>query len=96
MAKTTAERQAAYRARQGCGSADGNGQRRIRMWLGTVAAVALARLALRYGITQRALIERMVLEEDARVLETLATESAKWDSYFALVSMSKADKPREV
>ena len=83
MTKTTAQRQAAYRARQPNGGKDGNGQRRVSMWLSTGAALAMARLARRYGVTQRALIENMVLDEDARVLATLASDSAEWDSYFA-------------
>lgn len=84
MAKTTAERQAAYRARQTHGGKDGNGQRRVSMWLSTSGALALARLVYRYGVTQRELIERMVLAEDERVLATIASDSAEWDSYFAL------------
>lgn len=63
MTKTTAERQAAYRARQVNGGKDGNGQRRVSMWLSTGAALTLARLASRYGVTQRELIERMVVAE---------------------------------
>lgn len=46
MAKSAAERQAAYRARQDSEGADGNGQRRVSMWLSTGAALALERLAL--------------------------------------------------
>jgi hypothetical protein len=92
VAKTTAQRQAANRVRQDCGGAHGNRQRRVSMSLGTGAALALAKLARSYGVTQRALIERMVLEEDARVLATLATDSAEWDSYFAFVSISEADR----
>jgi len=49
MAKTTAERQAAYRERQFSGGVGGNGQRRVNMWLGTEAALALGRLSSRYG-----------------------------------------------
>jgi hypothetical protein len=47
MAKTTAERQAAYRERQDRGGVDGNGQRRVSMWLSTEAALALGRLSSR-------------------------------------------------
>lgn len=75
MAKTTAERQAAYRARQAHGGKEGNGQRRVSMWLSTGGALALARLACRYGVTQRELIERMVLAEDERVSATIASDS---------------------
>lgn len=82
MAKTTAERQAAYRARQPDGGKDGNGQRRVSLWLSTGCALALVRLARRYGATQRELIERMVVAEDERVLATISPDSEEWDTYF--------------
>lgn len=53
MAITMAERQAAYRVRQANGGVDGNGQKRVSLWLSTGAALALARLARGYGVTQR-------------------------------------------
>lgn len=83
MAKSTAERQAAYRARQSSAGADGNGQRRVSMWLSTGAALALARLARRYGVTQRELVETMLRAEDDRVLATIPIDSAEWDKYFS-------------
>lgn len=83
MAKSAAERQAAYRARQLSAGANGDGQRRVSMWLSTGAALALARLARRYGVTQRELVETMVLAEDDRILATIAIDSLEWDEYFA-------------
>lgn len=83
MAKTTAERQAAYRARQVDAGKNGDGQRRVSMWLSTGAALALARLACRYGVTQRELVERMLLADDERVLETMEIDTPEWDHYFA-------------
>jgi len=83
MAKTTAERQAAYRERQDSGGVDGNGQRRVSMWLSTGAAFAMARLASRYGVTQRELVENMLLAEDERVLATMKIDTPEWDGYFA-------------
>lgn len=83
MAKSTAERQAAYRERQDSGGVDGNGQRRISMWLSTGAAFAMARLASRYGVTQRELIENMLLAEDERVLATMMIDTPEWDTYFS-------------
>lgn len=83
MAKSTAERQAAYRARQSSAGVDGNGQRRISMWLSTGAAFALVRLSRRYGVTQRALVEAMVLAEDSKVLATIAMDTAEWEEYFS-------------
>ncbi|WP_236002484.1 hypothetical protein [Paraburkholderia elongata] len=53
MAQTTAERQAAYRARRATAGNDGNGERRLSMWVTTEADLALARLACRYSVTKR-------------------------------------------
>lgn len=88
MAKTTAERQAAYRERQDSGGVDGNGQRRVSMWLSTEAALALGRLASRYGVTQRELVGNMLLAEDERILATMKIDTTEWDSYFARQRMS--------
>jgi hypothetical protein len=83
MTKSTAERQAAYRDRQDSGGVDGNGQRRISMWLSTGAAFAMARLASRYGVTQRELVENMLLAEDERVLATMTIDTPEWNTYFS-------------
>lgn len=83
MTKSTAERQAAYRARQVSAGTNGDGQRRISMWLSTGTVLALARLACRYGVTQRELVEKILLAEDERVLATIALDTAEWDTYFA-------------
>jgi hypothetical protein len=88
MAKTTAERQAAYRERQDSGGVDGNGQRRVSMWLSTEAALALRRLSSRYGVTQRELVENMLLAEDERILATMKIDTTEWDSYFARQRMN--------
>lgn len=79
-AKTTAERQAAYRARQACGANDG--QKRVSLWLSTGCALALARLARRHGSTQREFLEKLVLAEDDKVLATMALDSPEWRAYF--------------
>ena len=79
-AKTTAERQAAYRARQACGANDG--QKRVSLWLSTGCALALARLARRHGSTQREFVEKLVLAEDDKVLATMALDSPEWSPYF--------------
>jgi hypothetical protein len=47
MARTGAERQAAYRARQ----SEASDQRRISTWINSEAALALEVLADRYGVT---------------------------------------------
>jgi len=79
-AKTTAERQAAYRARQASGADDG--QKRVSLWLSTGCALALARLARRHGSTQREFVEKLVLAEDDKVLATMALDSPEWSAYF--------------
>lgn len=90
MAKTTAERQAAYRERQDSGGVDGNGQRRVSMWLSTEAALALRLLSSRYGVKQRELVENMLLAEDERILATMKIATTEWDSYFARQRMTVA------
>ncbi|OCX70069.1 hypothetical protein A6M27_06610 [Acidithiobacillus thiooxidans] len=67
MPQTPAERQAAYRARRPFAGADNNGERRINTWVDTGTYLALKRLASHHGITLRAMLEQIVLAEDARV-----------------------------
>lgn len=84
-AKTMAERQAAYRARQACGENDW--QKRVSLWLSAGCALALARLARRHGSTQREFLEKLVLAEDDKVLATMALDSPEWSAYFQLQPM---------
>lgn len=91
MAKSTAERQAAYRARQDSEGADGNGQRRVSMWLSTGAALALARLARRYGVTQREFVENILIAEDERVLAAMAIDTHEWNAYFTRKRIYQTD-----
>jgi hypothetical protein len=80
MAKTAAERQAAYRARRH----QGEGERHLNTWISTAAHCALARLARRGGVTQRAMIERLVLAADQEVLDNLELDTPEWDHYFGV------------
>jgi hypothetical protein len=82
MAKTVAERQADYRARRHFAGASGNGERRLNTWLTTEASLALARLARRYGVAQREILERFISAEDERILATLKPDSPEWGAYF--------------
>lgn len=59
MSKTAAERQAAYRARRAFVAPQGDGERRLSTRVSTAATFALARLAHHYGVTQRAMLERI-------------------------------------
>jgi hypothetical protein len=83
MAKTAAERQKAYRASRPLAGEDGNGERRVNTWLSTRAALALDRLAARYGVTKRKMLERLVLAEDERVLENIKLDSPEGEAYLA-------------
>ncbi|OUL74756.1 hypothetical protein [Paraburkholderia hospita] len=62
---------------------DGNGERQLSMWIGTIAFLGLARLACRYGVTKRELIEGLIKIEDDRVIATLELDTPEWAEYFA-------------
>lgn len=79
MALTDAERQAAYRKRRP--TAGDNGDRRLNTWLTTGASLALARLARRYGVTQRDMIEHLVLSMNKEILNTLDPDTPEWNTY---------------
>jgi hypothetical protein len=82
MTTTAAQRQATYRARRHIAGPDGNGERRLNTWITTEASLALGRLAKRYGVTQRQILERFITAEDDRILATLEPGSPEWDAYF--------------
>lgn len=80
MAKTVAERQTAYRARRH----EGEGDRRLNTWIRSAADLALERLARRYGVTKREMIERLASAADDEVLRTLVLDTPEWDAYFGV------------
>ena len=82
MAKTAAQRQSTYRARRAHAGPDGNGERHLSVWIDTSTWLALARLARRYAVTKRSIIERLVLAEDERILAALEPDSPQWCAYF--------------
>ena len=82
--RTVAERQAAYRQRRP--TAGENGERRLNMWVTTGTALALTRLARHRGVTQRAMLERLILEADRKIVGKLAPGTAEWDTYFAVTA----------
>ena len=82
MTQTTAQRQAAYRARRETAGKDGNGERWLDMWVSTEADLALARLALRYAVTRRQMLERLVMRADDAIVRRLDPDSTQWDAYF--------------
>lgn len=80
MAKTAAERQREYRANRA--TAGDNGERRLNTWIDTSAALALERLAVRYGVTKRQMLEKLIKEADDAVINTLSY-GAELDEYLA-------------
>lgn len=83
-ARTTAERQAAYRkARPTAGE---NGERRINAWVTTGAALALARLARHHGFTNREMLERLITAADDKITARLDPKSCAWNAYFSGVA----------
>ena len=79
MAKTAAERQAAYRARRPMVGT--SGERRLNTWVSTGAHMALERIARRYGVTQREVLERFIRAEDDRILAGIEHGTPEWDAY---------------
>ena len=88
MAKTPAERQRELRARRQFRGTEGNGEREIKVWVNTRAALALDRLSKRYGVTKRELIERLVIAEEETVLKKLNIDSPEWEAYLASSSIT--------
>lgn len=70
MAMTNAQKQAAYRARK---LVDGDGER-IQVIVSLHAKRALERLARHYGMSQAAMLERLVEQEQQRVTATMDGE----------------------
>ena len=67
MAKSNAERQAAYRVRH-LKDEGGKGER-LNLVIDVHAKCALERLAACYGVTQRAILERMLREAEQEAVE---------------------------
>ena len=81
--KTTAQRQAAYRQRRP--EAGDNGERRLNTWMSTASALALKRLARREGVSQRAVLEKLILDADEQVLARIdLDDDAQWAEYFGV------------
>ena len=80
MAKSTAERQAAYRQKRA--TAGENGDRRINTWAASGAVLALSRLSHRYGVTQREMLERLLTSADQEIVSALEPDTEEWRLYF--------------
>lgn len=81
MAKTAAERQANYR--NGRSLVGESGERRINTWVSTGSHMALSRLANRYGVTKREMLERLINEADQQIEKTLKTDE-EWETYHSV------------
>ena len=84
MAKTAAERQATYRKKRDCAGRDGNGERRINTWVSTSASLGLDRLARRYGVTNKEMLENLIEIAENNILSTLDIDTPEWDTYFGV------------
>lgn len=71
MPKSNAQRQAEYRARH-LHDVDGTGER-LNIILDQAAKLALERLAICYGVTQRAVIEHLLLDAQNVVINYAVT-----------------------
>jgi hypothetical protein len=72
MALTNAEKQAAYRARQ-----KDIGSERLQLVVNLHVKLALQRLSRHFGLTQSALLERLLAEEVNRVTKELDGDAFK-------------------
>ena len=84
MSKSAAERQAAYRRKRPFAGKEGNGQRRLNTWLDTGPSLALARLARRNAVSQRVMLERLIVAADEAIFMKLGMDTPEWAEYFAL------------
>ena len=80
MAKTNAQRQQEYRARRAL--ANRFGDSRLNLWVDGRASKALKRLAAHHGISQRAMLERLLLTADTAVQAEIMPGSSAWQRYF--------------
>ncbi|GAC1544264.1 MAG: hypothetical protein NVS2B7_18500 [Herpetosiphon sp.] len=83
MVKTAAERQKEYRASRQFAGEDGNGERRVTAYVSTRAALALDRLATRYGVTKREMLEKLLIAEEDKVLKKIHADSPEGETYLA-------------
>lgn len=82
MAKTNAERQKAYRARRFEAGANQDGEYLLNAWIASKAHHGLARLAKHYGVTKKAILEKLLTDADDALIATLELDSPEWEAYF--------------
>jgi hypothetical protein len=52
------------------------------MWVSTEAYLALTRLARRYSVTKRQMLERLIARADDAIVRRLDPDSEQWGQYF--------------
>ena len=82
MAKTNSERQKAYRLRSNDRN-NGDGDHRLNSWITSTADFALDRLARRYAVTRRQILERLIIEADSAILKGMAYDSPELENYLS-------------
>ncbi|MEB0135451.1 hypothetical protein QN362_08925 [Actimicrobium sp. CCC2.4] len=70
-----------YRTRRPFEGENGNGQRRLQGWIATRAALALERLARRYGVTKQTMMEGLINAEDERIMAQLSPDTPDRHAY---------------
>ena len=83
MPQSNAQRQAQYRSKRPFAGAQGNGERRINCWVSTAAHAALRRLAAHHSLSQREMIEQLLIQADSQISQALDVDSDDWLAYFA-------------
>jgi hypothetical protein len=83
MGKSNAERQRAYRAARA--TAGDNGDRRLQSWVTTSTDLALDRLAKRYSVTRREMLEKLILDADADE-QKKCVEDAAFETYMGVTA----------
>ena len=68
MPKTNAERQAAFKAKRSTGQVE---ERQLNTWISADAFFALRRMARHRGMTQKAIIEELLLAADQEIADSM-------------------------
>jgi len=79
MAKMTAEQQAIYRTK--LSTAGENGECRLNTWISTAAALTLKRLAAHERVTQKEVVERLILKADSSIIGTFGSSDILFEEY---------------
>ncbi len=78
--KTNAQIQADYRNSRSL--AGDTGEQRINTWVSTAAKLALKRLSLRSNISQRKILEQLIIQADEEIQKGLS--DSEFDVYFGI------------